>query len=156
MRPRWIWSMFISVSCFIQIASNYCKDTKGDCWSSNLWLLRGARMVECQIASLECMPSCSAGSLPGILDWIGSKAVSITASKFFLSSQMVHGGRRKSTATKKYIGNYQDGCIICLKSFSVGCVSLAKKRNDFIVCSTCYSSFFVILIDFFMGTCFLC
>ena len=47
----------------------------------------------------------------------------------------------KKHSHKKDIGNYSDGCIICLKSFYVGCVLPVKKGNDCMVCSTCYNSF---------------
>ena len=39
---------------------------------------------------------------------------------------------------QKDIGNYPDGCIICLKSFSTGCVSPEKKGNYCMVGSICY------------------
>ena len=47
--------------------------------------------------------------------------------------------KKKKYSHWKDVGNYPDGCIICLKSFSVGCVSLAKMGNDCIVCSLCYN-----------------
>ena len=56
---------------------------------------------------------------------------------------------------QKDVGIYPDGCIICLKFFSVCCVSQVKK-GDFMVCSICCdlfsSSIFGILINTLMGT----
>ena len=36
------------------------------------------------------------------------------------------------------VGNYPDGCIICLKSFSIEWIFPAKKSKDWMVCSICY------------------
>ena len=47
----------------------------------------------------------------------------------------------KKYCDRKDIGTYPDGCIICLKSFSVGCVSLLKKDNNCMMCSICYDLF---------------
>ena len=69
-------------------------------------------MIEYLIASLKCMPSvfmtCKKASfvilvedsLLETMDWTGSKAVAISASKICVLLQMVHGGRRKSIPTK--------------------------------------------------------
>ena len=42
-----------------------------------------------------------AGSLLETMDWTGSKAVAIIATKICVLLQMEHGGRRKSIPTKK-------------------------------------------------------
>ena len=68
----------------------------------------------CLIASLEWMPSVFmiyqkasflilvAGSLLEKMDWTGSKAVAITASKTCLLLQMVNGGRKKVFPPKSH------------------------------------------------------
>ena len=49
--------------------------------------------------------------------------------------------KKKKYSHQKDIGYYPDGCIICLKSFSVGCVLPVKKGNDCMVCSICCAIF---------------
>ena len=55
-------------------------------------------------------------------------------------------------------GIYPDGCIICQKSFSVGCTSSVKVGNDGMVGSICCELFppniFAILINSLMCACF--
>ena len=46
--------------------------------------------------------------------------------------------KKKKYFCRKDIGHYPDGCIICLKSFPVGCVSSKKKGTDCMVSSICY------------------
>ena len=51
---------------------------------------------------------------------------------------------------KKDIGNYPDGCIICLNAFSVGCVSPVKKGNYCRVHSICFDLFFLTFLQFLL------
>ena len=49
--------------------------------------------------------------------------------------------KKKKYSHQKDIGNCSDGCIICLKSFSVLCVCIWKKSTDCMVCSIHYDWF---------------
>ena len=89
-------------------------------------------MVEYLIVSLECMPSVFmtykkasflilvAGSLLETMDWTGSKAVAITASKICVLLQMVHGGRRKSIPTEKKLVTIQMDVSFVWSPFMLG------------------------------------
>ena len=89
-------------------------------------------MVEYLIENLECMPSVFmtykkasflilvAGSLLEKVNWTGSKAVAITASKICLLLQMVHGGRRKSILIKKTWITIQIDLSFVLNPFLLG------------------------------------
>ena len=46
--------------------------------------------------------------------------------------------KEKKYSDQKDIGNYPNGCVISLKSFSVGHASLRKKGSDCMVCSIHY------------------
>ena len=89
-------------------------------------------MVEYLITSLECMPSVFmtyketsfffvvAGSLLETMDWTGSKAVAIKASKICVLLQMMHGERRKSITTQKTLVTIQMDVSFFLNSFLFG------------------------------------
>ena len=41
--------------------------------------------------------------------------------------------KMKKFSDQKEIANYPDGCIICLNSFSFGCVSAVKKATQIVI-----------------------
>ena len=127
-------------------------------------------MEEYLTANLECMSMVSikygrawfimlaTGNMVVAIDWTNSKAVAITALEIFVFTQMVPWWKLKKCCQWKEISNYPDRCIFCLKSFSVGCMSLVKKVNDCMACIICSDFFhlyiFTFLINSLMSTCF--
>ena len=147
----------ISDSISILFASHILK-TKG--WSMKEVIygcIKGldGRMPDWKLGMhAKCFNEIVAGRMMVAIDWADSKAVAITTLEICVFTQMVHGGSWKVLQPNRN-GNNPDGCILCLKSFFVGCVLTLKKGNDCIVCSSRYNSFsslhFVILIHFLMG-----
>ena len=87
-----------------------------------------------------------AGSLLGAMDWTGATAAVITASKICV----ITGGawwKKKKYSHQKDIDNNPVGYIICVKSISVGCVSLRKKG---VLIAWCVH---FVIIDFYDNIC---
>ena len=131
-------------------------------------------MVEYLIACLESMPSVFrmfkkasflilvAGSLLETTDgWDRLKSCCHHSLKDLCVHTDSAWQKKKNYSHWKDIGNYPDRCIICLKSFPVGCVSLRKMGLiawcfQFITIDF-HDDIFAILINSLIGTClFLC
>ena len=69
-----------------------------------------------------------AGTIVAAINLKCSKAVVIIASKISCSHRWCMAENEKIFPQKDII-NYPDGCIICWKSFSVGCMSAVKKAT---------------------------
>ena len=141
MRSRWIWLTLFLILFQIYISNlfaicnlNILKTKWGSVEEVVYDFISGldGRITNCKFAMhanhfndiQKKFMILEADTLVVVIDLTDSTAVSITALKICVFKQMVHSWHWKD------IWNYPNGCIICLKSFSVGHVTSVKKNKQ--------------------------